>query len=173
MQRDDTVAPRRRLTPRFVGIDSAVLAGFTALAAYTRYRPLAPRSLFLDDAWVSVGYRAHGLTQLARTTFTSPLFSLATDLWLKAVGLTSLRAQLLAFVAGVVAPAAMYLVARSMRLSRGVGARCRRARAVRAVPHSLLDAGEAVHPRRVAHDGRAVRRVGARSKRRRRVASSR
>jgi hypothetical protein len=119
MQRDGAVAttPRRHSNRLFFG-DSLVLAGFTALAVYTRYRPLAPHSLFLDDAWMSVGYRAHGVSQLARTTFTAPLFSIATDLWLKAVGLTSLRAQMLAFVAGVVAPALLYLVARSMRLSR-------------------------------------------------------
>ncbi|HEX4493318.1 MAG TPA: glycosyltransferase family 39 protein [Acidimicrobiia bacterium] len=112
MQRDDAVGSRRYL------VDGAVLAGLTALAIFTRDRPLAPHSLFLDDAWVSVGYRSHGLAQLARTTFTAPLFSFATDLWLKAVGLTSLHAQMLAFVAGVVGPAAVYLVARSMRMNR-------------------------------------------------------
>jgi hypothetical protein len=117
MQRDDAVAPRpSRLDARL--IDAGVVAAFTALAAFTRYRPLAPHSLFLDDAWVAVGYRAHGLAALARTTFTSPLFSLATDGWLKAVGLTSLRAQLPAFVAGIVAPATTYALARSMRMSR-------------------------------------------------------
>jgi hypothetical protein len=101
--------------------DAAIVSALTALAAYTRFRPLAPRSLWLDDAWVSVGYKAHGLAGLARTTFTSPLFSLVTDLWLKAVGLTSLRAQTFAFVAGIVGPAVVYVVVRSMRLGRAPG----------------------------------------------------
>ena len=74
--------------------------------------------MWLDDSWAAVGYKAQGLQELWRTVFTSPLFSLATAFWLKTFGFSELRAQLLAFVPGIVAPAVLYLETRAMRLGR-------------------------------------------------------
>ena len=99
-------------------VDIGVTLALMGLAAYARYRPLAPSSLWLDDSWAAIGYKANGAHELWRTMFTSPLFSLGTALWLKAAGLSSLRAQMLAFVPGVLGPPALYFVARQMRLGR-------------------------------------------------------
>jgi hypothetical protein len=99
-------------------IDVGVASVLIALAVFTRYRPLGPSSLWLDDAWAAVSYKANGPKELWRTTFTSPAFSIGTALWLRAVGFSALRAQLLAFVPGILGPSTLYLVARRMRLGR-------------------------------------------------------
>lgn len=99
-------------------IDGLLAIALVAAAAFARYRPLSPSSLWLDDSWAAVAYKAHGVVQFSRAVRISPFFLATTAVWLKTVGLTSLRAQLVAFVPGILGPAAVFLAARSMRFGR-------------------------------------------------------
>ena len=118
--RPNRVVPRRspRNGVRWTA-ELLTVAVLVMIAAALRYRQLSPSSLYLDDAWAALGYKAHGVRQLARTVFPDPLFALSTAGWLKAAGLSSFKAQLLPFTAGIVCPAAVYLVGRSMKLGTG------------------------------------------------------
>jgi hypothetical protein len=116
--RDESSGPWPRAATYWSAVDIGVAIALLGLAAYARYRPLAPSSLWLDDSWAAIGYKATSARELWRTMFTSPLFSLGTALWLKAVGLSSLRAQMLAFIPGVLGPPVLYFEARQMRLGR-------------------------------------------------------
>src|SRR5260221_4133321 len=116
--RDESSGPWPRAAMYWSAVDIGVAIALLGLAAYARYRPLAPSSLWLDDSWAAIGYKATSARELWRTMFTSPLFSLGTALWLKAVGLSSLRAQMLAFIPGVLGPPVLYFEARQMRLRR-------------------------------------------------------
>jgi hypothetical protein len=73
-------------------------------------RPLAPGSLWLDDAWVAIGHRANSLSEALAVSMTAPGFSLFITAWLKLVGFSELRAQWWPFAFGLAGPATVYLV---------------------------------------------------------------
>ena len=101
-----------RKYPTAMGVAVLLLA----VGIVLRQRALAPRSLWLDDAWPAlvdkVPWRQVGVVGL-----TSPGFSVVLKVWLQVVGFSSLRAQVPAFVCGVIGPVALYFLARRMRLS--------------------------------------------------------
>ncbi len=92
------------------------LAGLVVLASWLRWRPLAPRSLWLDDLWVIAPSRADSLGDALGMLVTTPGFSIAVNLPLAVIGPSSIVAQAIPFVAGILAPAVALLVARSLGL---------------------------------------------------------
>lgn len=92
------------------------LATVTLGALVLRLPLLAPSTLFQDDAWAALVSRADGPAETLIVGPTTPGFSLA--LWgvLSLVGLSSLAAQALPFLAGVFTPALTYVVGLSRRL---------------------------------------------------------
>jgi 4-amino-4-deoxy-L-arabinose transferase-like glycosyltransferase len=78
-------------------------------------RGLAPPSLFRDDAWVTLVRRAP-LTSALRMGVTAPGFGVLLREWLAVAGFSELRAQLPAYLAAVLAPPMLYLLAVRMRL---------------------------------------------------------
>src|SRR5439155_6932788 len=97
-------------------LDALAAVVLLAAAAALRARPLAPPSLWIDDAWVSLLYKVHTVGDVRRIAVASPGFVVLLKAWLSVVRFSSLRAQLPAFVCGVLAPPAIYLTARAWRL---------------------------------------------------------
>lgn len=93
-----------------------VLAGVVVLAAWARAAPLAPGSLWLDDLWVVAPSQADSLGDAAEMLVTTPLFTVLVNVPLVFAGPVSWLAQLLPFVAGVLAPVAALCTARTLGL---------------------------------------------------------
>jgi hypothetical protein len=96
----------------------ALLGAVTAWALVLRAGGLDPRSLWLDDAWVALVHRAEGLDELRLIGASAPGFVLALGAWLEVVGFSEAAAQALPLAAGVVAPAAGFLLARRLAWHR-------------------------------------------------------
>ncbi|HEX4491638.1 MAG TPA: hypothetical protein VH914_10565 [Acidimicrobiia bacterium] len=107
-------------TPRRGGrlLDALVAVVLLGLAAALRARPLAPHSLWIDDAWVSLLWKVHSVEDVRRISVASPGFVVLLKAWFSVVHFSSLRAQLPAFVCGILGPPAVYLAARAWRLGR-------------------------------------------------------
>jgi hypothetical protein len=101
-----------RLTDAVVAV--VLIAGAVALRA----RPLSPHSLWIDDAWVSLLWKVHSVEDVRRISVASPGFVVLLKAWFSVVHFSALRAQLPAFVCGVLAPPTTYLAARAWRLGR-------------------------------------------------------
>lgn len=98
-------------------LDAGWALGLVVLAAVLRARSLGPSSLWLDDAWVALASRAD-LAELPTVGATALGFA-AVEWALAAVaGSSSLVLQLVPFVAGILGPAAVYVVARSHDAAR-------------------------------------------------------
>jgi hypothetical protein len=105
----------RRLARGLDGLLPLVLLGG---AVALRARPLAPHSLWIDDAWVSLLWKVHTVEDVRRISVASPGFVAILKVWFHFAHFSALRAQLPAFVCGVLAPPGVYLAARAWRLGR-------------------------------------------------------
>ena len=94
-----------------LAIDLGVAAALIGLALTLRWPALDPSSLWLDDAWVALVDRTSGWQELRSVGFAAPGFAALLQGWFAVVGFSELTAQLPALVAGVLTPAAAYLVA--------------------------------------------------------------
>jgi hypothetical protein len=115
-QADVPPTPARR---RYWGVDAFAVVGLVATAAILRFEPLGPHSLWIDDAWVSLVWKVHTVSDVRRVSVASPGFVALLKGWFRIVGFSSWRAQAPAFLFGVLGPPALYLTARSWRLGRG------------------------------------------------------
>lgn len=98
--------------------DAATVVLLVALAAWLRAPALGPSSLWLDDAWVALVHRTEGWQELRYVGFAAPGFVAVLKGWLAVAGPSELAAQLPAFVAGLLAPPAAFLLARWRRWHR-------------------------------------------------------
>jgi hypothetical protein len=99
-------------------LDALVAVVLLGAAAALRARPLAPHSLWIDDAWVSLLWKVHSFGDVRRISVASPGFVVLLKAWFGIVHFSALRAQLPAFVCGVLGPPVTYLAARAWRLVR-------------------------------------------------------
>jgi len=102
-----------------------VVLGLVGLAVVLRAGALGPPSLWVDDAWVALATKTHGLHELLLASQTAPGFSLLTKGWLALVGFSEINAQLLPFAFGILLPVVAYLAVRTRgvgRLGAGAGA---------------------------------------------------
>lgn len=79
---------------------------------------LAPSALWRDDAWQALATRVSGLTQIVRTGPTAPGYAVSLRAWADVAGRSTLALQLPAFVAGMVVPGLVMLLARTLGLHR-------------------------------------------------------
>lgn len=91
-------------------------AGLTLVALALRWPLLGPSTLIRDDAWVALLARADTAAEALVVGPTTPGFSLALWAVLSVVGLSSISAQAIPFLAGVLTPALTYAVGVSRRL---------------------------------------------------------
>lgn len=101
-----------------VALDLATVVLLVVFAAWLRAPGLAPSSLWLDDAWVALVHRTDSWQELRYVGFAAPGFVAGLKGWLEVVGPSALTAQLPAFLAGVLAPAAAFLLGRWRRWHR-------------------------------------------------------
>ena len=87
------------------------------LSIGVRIRLLNPPSLWFDDAWAAVVWKADSLLQAMSLSATAPAFGAIIRTWLSWAGFSTLSAQMPAFVIGVLLPPAAYLIARRLGLS--------------------------------------------------------
>ena len=111
--------------------ESAVLAGDAGLtrwditvavlvlagAAWLRHRPLGPPSLWTDDAWPALVIKVPW-TGIAKIGLTAPGFVAGLKVWLHFTGFSATKAQSMAFVFGIAAPALMWILCVTRRLGR-------------------------------------------------------
>lgn len=100
------------------GFEALAAVVLLAAAAALRIRPLAPPSLWIDDAWVSLLYKVNTIADVRRISVASPGFVALLKVWFKVGGFSNLRAQAPAFAFGILGPPALYFTARSWRLGR-------------------------------------------------------
>lgn len=100
-------------------VDVVAVVGLVALAAVLRAGPLAPGSLWLDDAWPAMVSRAGSLGDVLLVGLTAPGFVALLGAVLAVGGRDPAVAQALPFACGVLAVPAVYAVARQARLARG------------------------------------------------------
>jgi hypothetical protein len=98
--------------------DIAIVGLLAVLAGVLRLDPLAPSSLWIDDAWAALVVKAHGAHDVLLAGVTAPGFAILLKGWLAAAGFSELNAQLLPFVAGVLTAPFLFLVARWMGVGR-------------------------------------------------------
>jgi hypothetical protein len=96
-----------------IGIALAVLA----VSAWFRHRQLGPPSLWLDDAWPALVIKT-GWSDITTVSLTAPGFAAALKTWLHFTGFSATKAQSLAFVIGIAAPALLWLLCLTRRLGR-------------------------------------------------------
>lgn len=100
------------IRPTLTHWDVLLCFALSVIAVVLRYSPLAPWSLWRDDAWQALVIRADSWTTVARIGQTAPGFSVLLSLWLMLTGFSSAAAQALPFLAGVAAAPLVYLLAR-------------------------------------------------------------
>jgi hypothetical protein len=96
-------------------INGLLAIALVGLASAIRWKPLDPRSLWLDDAWPALVTRV-SWPQVPTVGLTSPGFSAALKAWTRLVGFSEAHAQQPAFAFGVLGPALVYLTGRRMAL---------------------------------------------------------
>lgn len=97
------------------------MAGVAALVAVTLAvgaRDLAPKVLWLDDAWVALVHEAP-LSSMIPMSSTTPGFGLLLKMWLETVGFSETTAILPTFSVGVLAPVSVFWLFRE-RLGRAL-----------------------------------------------------
>ncbi len=95
-----------------------LLAGvLVAAGLWLRASALAPSSLWLDDAWISLVHRADSVGQVVDMSLTAPGFGLTLATLFGLTGFSELTAQLPALTAGLVGPVAVLVVARRCGLA--------------------------------------------------------
>lgn len=94
-----------------------VLLGLGAVGALLRITGLGPSSLWLDDAWVALSWRADTADELLMVGVTAPGFVLLERTVFAAVGFSAVAAQAIPFVAGVLGGPVVFLTARRLELS--------------------------------------------------------
>jgi hypothetical protein len=99
-------------------VEALAVVVLLVAAAALRVRPLAPHSLWIDDAWVSLLSKVHTVKDVRRISVASPGFVAFLKVWFKVVRFSELRAQFPAYVFGILGPPAVYLTARAWRLGR-------------------------------------------------------
>ena len=97
--------------------DIGVALLVVALSAWLRHRQLGPPSLWLDDAWPALVIKT-GWSHITTVGLTAPGFAVALKTWLHFTGFSATRAQSLAFVIGIAAPALLWLLCLTRRLGR-------------------------------------------------------
>lgn len=113
---DDAVEPSHR--GRWIAVDWLVALALVGGAIALRARPIAPHSLWIDDAWVSLLWKVHTVHDVRRISVASPGFVVGLKAWFAVAGFSALRAQMPAFVFGVLAAPVIYVAARSWQLRR-------------------------------------------------------
>jgi hypothetical protein len=98
--------------------DFAATAVLIVVGAVLMARPLGPRSLWIDDAWIALVVRADGLADVLLVGLTAPGFAALLAGVFSVAGFSELTAQAVPYAFGVVAAPALYLVARRSRLGR-------------------------------------------------------
>ncbi len=115
-----TARPRR---PRLETSSTASRIAMVALAAFSarlRWDRLGASGLYLDDTWVALSTRVHGLGDLFRIGYTSPGFVLfLVRPWAGLFGSSVTALQLLPFVVGTIGPPLCFRVARAWRVRFG------------------------------------------------------
>lgn len=96
--------------------DATLAALLVVAAAALRLPALGPESLWLDDVWISLVHRVSDPGDVWRIGLTAPGFASLLKGWFAVVGFSEVAAQALPFVAGIVTPAVVYLVARRFEL---------------------------------------------------------
>jgi hypothetical protein len=104
-----------RVEQRLTWLDFSFALGLAAFTAALRADVPAP-SLWLDDAWVALVTKAHGVGDVLVVGGTSPGFAFLLKVWLTVVGFTELKAQFLPLFFGVATPPFLY----SLLASRGI-----------------------------------------------------
>jgi hypothetical protein len=98
--------------------DGAIVILLLGVAWSVRIRGFGTEYLWRDDAWQALVIKVEGLQEFLLVAVSAPGYAATLLAWLGAVGFTPTRAQVPAFVAGVFGPAAFYLIARRLRVSR-------------------------------------------------------
>jgi hypothetical protein len=115
-------APGRRSNPamaaRISRFDVCAAVGLAGFAASLRAPYLAPASLWVDDAWVTLVTKIHSLAEFRLVSQTAPGFAVLLKGWLALTGFSEAHAQVLPFVFGVVTPAVAYVAFRWLGLGR-------------------------------------------------------
>lgn len=91
--------------------------GLVVVGLWLRASALAPSSLWLDDAWISLVHRADSVGQVIDMSLTAPGFGLTLAGLFAATGFSELTAQLPALIAGLIGPVAVLVVARRCGLA--------------------------------------------------------
>lgn len=110
---DPVVAGDAQLTRWDIVVAVLVVAG----AAWLRHRPLGPPSLWTDDAWPALVVKVPW-TGIAKIGLTAPGFVAGLKVWLHFTGFSETKAQSMAFVFGIAAPALMWILCVTRRLGR-------------------------------------------------------
>jgi hypothetical protein len=97
--------------------DFAAAVIVVACAAWLRHRQLGPASLWLDDAWPALVIKTPW-RDVTTVGLTAPGFAAFLKVWLHFTGFTATKAQSLAFVFGIAAPALLGLLCVSRRIGR-------------------------------------------------------
>ena len=82
-----------------------------AWSAWLRWDRLGASGLYLDDAWVAISTRVHGISDLLRIGYTSPGFILfLVRPWARVFGSSVTSLQLLPFLLGIIGPPLCFFV---------------------------------------------------------------
>lgn len=101
--------------------DTLIVLALLGVAAVLSAPALGPSSLWVDDSWIALVHRLSRPEDVLATGLSSPGFALLLKGAFAAVGFSEVVAQALPFAAGVVLPAAVYVVGRRIGLT-AVGA---------------------------------------------------
>lgn len=117
---DDVRSPFNSLA-RARSLDVGAIVGLVLLAALFRFGALGPQSLWLDDAWTALAYKADSLTELRHVGLTAPGFAALLRGVFAVAGFREATAQFIPFVAGIAAPGVAYALARQLQWRRLAG----------------------------------------------------
>jgi Dolichyl-phosphate-mannose-protein mannosyltransferase len=106
----------RPTEPRVTRVDALIALAFVAAAFWLRHRQLGPPSLWLDDAWPALVIKTPWAS-ITKVGLTAPGYAVLVKSWLYVTGFSETKAQSVAFTAGIVAPALLWLLC----LWRGLG----------------------------------------------------
>jgi len=116
-----TLSPRHDPASGRGGLSAWDIACATFLASLLLWLvlpSLGPQSLYRDDAWQVLIARQRNWADVARFGVTAPGFGLLLSAWLAASGFSEAAAQVPSLVAGALGPPGLYLLARTIGLSR-------------------------------------------------------
>lgn len=105
---------------RFTGYDALIVVVLTVAAFVLRRRGLPDAGLWHDDAAPALGAAKGSLSQLLTVSFDHPTFTMGLHVWWFLTGQNWARMPDLAFIAGTLSPAVLYLVLCRIRYARSI-----------------------------------------------------